>query len=156
MLVMFIVIDKKTVNRAFSCPDCGKVICPLCAKSDNIGGRCNECYKLYKEDTSPQGRVKRMLKSKERKNRIMGRVRLLSIIGPPGMAQIYAGRQFTGQFFLWISLFCISLVAMSHLFSTGLDGFGHTWLILPAASVFALLYFITVISVAGRLHKGWL
>ena len=156
MLVMFIVIDKKTVNRASSCPDCGKVICPLCAKSDNIGGRCNECYKLYKEDTSPQGRVKRMLKSKERKNRIMGRVRLLSIIGPPGMAQIYAGRQFTGQFFLWISLFCISLVAMSHLFSTGLDGFGHTWLILPAASVFALLYFITVISVAGRLHKGWL
>jgi tetratricopeptide (TPR) repeat protein len=156
MMVMFIVMDKNTVNRAHSCPDCGKVICPLCARKENVGGRCEECYKLYKEDTSPQGRVKRMLKSKERKNKIMGRIRILSILFPPGMAQIYSGRQFSGLLILWIALFCIAAVVINPLFSTGLDGFGHMWLIMPAALIFIFIYFVSVLSVARRLSKGWL
>jgi tetratricopeptide (TPR) repeat protein len=156
MIVLFIVLDKNTVNRASSCPDCGRVICPLCARRENIGGRCDKCNKLHKEDTSPQGRVKRMLISKKRKNRIMGRIRLLSIICPPGMAQIYAGRQFTGLLFLWSSLFCILTAVLNPLFSTGLAGMGHLWLIPPLVSVFAILYVISIMSVARRLQKGWL
>lgn len=156
MVALFIIMDKKTVNRSSSCPECGRVVCPLCARKENVSKRCDECYKIYMEDTSPQGRVKRMFKAKELKNRIVGRVRLLSFVSPPGTAQIYAGRQLAGLLFLWPALFCITTLVLNPLFSTGLAGFGHSWLIPPFVFVFAVLYVISIISVARRLHKGWL
>jgi tetratricopeptide (TPR) repeat protein len=155
LLILFVIIDKMTISRAFKCSDCGKVICHYCTENKKWGARCRDCHTQFKEDTSPQARVRRMLKGNEQRDKVRNIVRILSF-APPGIAHVYSGKALTGLLLLWPTLFCILALVINPLFSTGLSVFSHGFLTLPLVVLLSCLYVLKTLGVNSRLESGWL
>ncbi|MEJ2182790.1 MAG: hypothetical protein P8Y66_04630 [Nitrospirota bacterium] len=156
LLVLFLMVDKVSSSRAFRCTRCGAIACRRCAGGRQWEQICGQCQKVESgQEQGPRARVTMMLSSGEYKYRLLDRVRLLSF-APPGFAQLYSGRVMSGIVFLWLFLFPVLFLAADPLLATGLGGFSHSWLLLPALLLAVLLYAVSFISVNRRIDRGWL
>jgi tetratricopeptide (TPR) repeat protein len=157
LFVVFIVLDVADRNRAFACSTCGKVVCPLCTHNRKWGTQCQDCYAMEHspDDTTPRARVARMLMASKEREKERRNVKVLSYT-VPGLAHVAIGKVFSGLVLLWLFWLCVLLAVLNPLFTTGMAGYSHGW-ILPAAIVGAVLaYIISAASIARRLEMGWL
>lgn len=158
MLVLFVTADKAMTNRAYRCARCGKVVCEKCSGGKRPPGHiCPDCYRAQAnpEDDNPRARVARMLLAGKYKSKQMDAVRGLSF-APPGIAQLFSGRVFSGFVYLWLFTFAILVLVLNPLFSTGLGVYSHGWLPVPMAALAVLLYALSFMTVNRRLDRGWL
>jgi len=158
MLVLFVTADRAMSNRAYRCARCGKVVCEKCSGGKRPPGHiCPDCYRAQTspEDDNPRARVARMLLAGKYKSKQMDAVRGLSF-APPGIAQIFSGRVFSGFVYLWLFTFAIFFMVMNPLFSTGMGAYSHGWLLLPMGALAVLLYALSFMTVNRRLDQGWL
>ncbi len=154
LLVLFMILGKMVPSSSFRCKNCGKVACLACAESEKM---CMDCQaKLSQDDdASPQSRVKRMLQANQQKERQMTVIRVLAFL-PPGIAQVYSGRLFSGFVYMWLFGFGVVLLVLNPYVSTGLAGNSHGWLWLATAPMLLLIYYVSILTVNRRLDRGWL
>lgn len=150
LFIASIVLDRVFSVRAFRCVDCGKVFCSRC--TDPRDNRCKECYVQYKEDSSPQARVRRMIAENERKAKRRSALKVLSFL-PPGIAQTYAGGMLEGLIFMWIALFCVLALVLNPLFKAGMAWASHGWMSVPLAAALAVTYAVSIMT-ANRKAAG--
>jgi tetratricopeptide (TPR) repeat protein len=156
LFVVFLVLSRKTGNRAFRCSGCSRILCPLCSEGRHWGTLCPDCYKeqYSPDDASPKARVAKMLLSSEQKERMRVRVRVLSFT-VPGAAHIYAGKVLSGTLVMWFFLFMVLTMVLNPLFSTGMGGFSHGWLLPLSVILIVVHYVLTLMSVSSKLERGW-
>jgi tetratricopeptide (TPR) repeat protein len=157
LLVFFVIVTRTFRSVSFRCTKCNSVACTLCSDPKQLNQMCAACQSAQSvdEDTSARARVARMLAAGNEKGRMVNFVRVLSFL-PPGVAQIYSGRMFSGLFFLWAFCFGITVLVLNPLFKTGLMGYSHSWLWLFMVPFLMAVYYVSFIVVNRRLDRGWL
>jgi tetratricopeptide (TPR) repeat protein len=154
LILLSLLSGKLVSKRAFRCKNCGRVACLDCAENDKI---CMDCKGKMAEDsdTSPKARVKRMLHANKQKERQMAVIRGLSFT-PPGIAQIYSGRVFSGFVYLWFFSFSVLIIVLNPFMSTGLAGCDHSWIKFVVIPLVLFVYYISIMTTNRRLDRGWL
>jgi tetratricopeptide (TPR) repeat protein len=157
LLILSIAFGATIHSQAFRCSRCAKIVCNICSRDSRWGQMCPECYNsLVKvKDMDRQKRVSALLRAYEHKDKIKRMVRILSFL-PPGIAQISVGRALGGFAFLWAFCFCGVLIWLNPLIGTGLAGFSHSWLNVPAVLAMVAIYAASTVYVNGRLESEWL
>jgi tetratricopeptide (TPR) repeat protein len=157
LLIVSAVFGATIHSAAFRCSRCSKIVCNICSRDSRWGQMCPDCYGslVRVKNMDRQKRVSALLSAYQHKDKMNRIVRILSFL-PPGIAQISAGKTFGGFLFLWAFCFCVALVWLNPLIGTGLAGFAHSWLNVPAILGAAAVYAGSTIYVGGRLESGWL
>lgn len=157
VLAGFFIADIKTLNRAYRCTRCNKILCAKCTQGLQWRQTCRECYNSLVRivDVDPKERVTKLLAVHERKSRMRTAVRLLSY-APPGIAHVYTGRVLAGFILIWLFAFSLLAVALNPLFSTGLSSSCHGWLNPLLIAAMVILYLASNMSIKRRLTRGWL
>jgi hypothetical protein len=157
MGILFFILNRYFVNKAYRCNRCGKILCYHCEKHLLWRNMCLQCYRsLVKlDELDAKERVARLLTVYEHQKKRRTTIKALSFL-IPGSGQLYAGNILYGLLFLWPFLFFLSLLATSTLFVTEMSGFSHLWLNVLSAAGAVLIYILSNVITRRRLAKGWL
>jgi tetratricopeptide (TPR) repeat protein len=155
LLLAFLFLDKTMKKRGYRCKNCNKVACSACSDMNKMCSDCHAKMAGGDDDNSPKARLAKMLNANEQKNKMMNIIRLLSFL-PPGIVQLYSGRVFSGIVYLWFFSFSVAVMALEPVFSTGLVGGNHNWVMPILIFVLLFTYSYSFMSVNRRLERGWL
>ncbi len=156
ILSVLLIIRGKERTIAQRCPKCGKVYCLKCERRLYWGGLCSECFRsLVTFETDPSERVKRLLNSYNYQRRRRQFLSILSFI-IPGFALMGTENVMRGVLFLFGFIFFVVMIFVSGVFVLNIYPESNSWLKIIAFIAATLVYIFSVLSVRGRIRKGWL
>lgn len=147
------IYDKKTLNKAFKCQKCGRILCSACEEQkiveDDI---CPTCFNTLSRTTelSPKDRMARKIEINRYREKKNSQLRMMTLF-LPGSGHIYFNELIPGFLFLFLFLFFISSAFIWGLLmpSVIMEQFTRTvmWLSIAGAIIF---YFAVVMHILRK------
>ncbi|MBI5675793.1 MAG: tetratricopeptide repeat protein [Nitrospirae bacterium] len=147
------IYDKKTLNKAFRCQKCGRILCSGCEEEEIVEDDiCPKCYKTLSRTTelNPKDRMSKKIEINRYREERNYKLRIMTLF-LPGSGHIYFDELIPGFLFLFLFLFLISSAFIWGLLmpSVIMAPFAHTvtWLSIAGIIIF---YFAVVMHILRK------
>ncbi len=104
------IYDKKTLNKAFRCQKCGRILCSNCEEEEIVEeGICPTCFKTLSRTTelNPKDRMAKKIEINRYREYKNYKLRIMTLF-LPGSGHIYFEQVIAGFFILFLFLFFLS------------------------------------------------